>query len=396
MRLAINLILSLGMLAVCVWLVWPDAEGQHTLGNAIDALHLADFWPYLAGYVALLAVTHFCRAWRWNNLLAPLGVRLPHGRLLAISSVGFMAILALPARLGEFVRPALIRKQGEVSASAALGTVAVERIVDGLIISVFVFGAFLSLWSADSPGWMMPVGFASLGIFGAALTFLIFALRRPEATVRWCLRISLIERLAPRIARVLEAKLLEMIRGFGVLHDRRNLAIFGAWSLVYWIANGLSLWVLAQGFHLDLSVMGAFATMGLVAVGITLPNSPGLVGQFQWFTLLGLSLYLGPAAADKHSTLYGTTLAYALILHGLQVIWYLAMGGLAMLSSHISFHDLWSSRKLDPADAPADDGRDASPDLGRDRGDHARGDLGVGGERQDGRVDARAGLSDRG
>ena len=34
------------------------------------------------------------------------------GPLLAISSVGFMAILALPARLGELVRPGLLRKRG--------------------------------------------------------------------------------------------------------------------------------------------------------------------------------------------------------------------------------------------------------------------------------------------
>jgi uncharacterized membrane protein YbhN (UPF0104 family) len=63
------------------------------------------------------------------------------------------------------------------------------------------------------------------------------------------------------------------------------------WSLIYWIANGMGMWVLARGMGLDVSVVGAFATMGIVAVGITLPNTPGLVGQFQWFTALGLSLY---------------------------------------------------------------------------------------------------------
>src|SRR5205823_12500303 len=99
---------------------------------------------YLAAYLALLVILHLCRALRWNYLLAPLGVRIPPGPLLAISSVGFMAILALPARLGEFVRPGLLRKHG-VSASSALGTVAVERIVDGLLISLFVFVAFFSL-----------------------------------------------------------------------------------------------------------------------------------------------------------------------------------------------------------------------------------------------------------
>jgi uncharacterized protein (TIRG00374 family) len=355
MRLAINLALSLGMLALCLWLVWPDAEGSRQLGVAVRALRLADFWPYLVGYLGLLAITHFCRAWRWNNLLAPLGVRLPPGRLLAISSVGFMAILALPARLGELVRPALIRKKGEISASAALGTVAVERIVDGLLISLFVFGAFFALRGPDAPWWMMPTAYAALGAFGAATVFLVFAMRRPEATVRFALRVSLIERLSPRIARVIEAKLLEMIRGFGVLKDPKNLAGFFAWSAVYWIANGLSLWVLARGFHLELSLFGAFATMGLVAVGITLPNSPGLVGQFQWFTLLGLSLYLGAGALDDKTALHAACLAYAITLHGLQVLWYLAMGALGMASSHVSLGEVWRSRKLDEPAVARDD-----------------------------------------
>ena len=355
MRLAINLTLSLAMLALCVWLVWPDAQGRHQLGQVIDSIRIADFWPYLAGYVGLLAVTHFCRAWRWNNLLAPLGVRLPPGRLLAISSVGFMAILALPARLGELVRPALIRKKGEISASAALGTVAVERIVDGLLISLFVFGAFFALRGPDAPWWMMPTGYAALGAFGVATIFLLFALQRPETTVKFALRLSLVDRLAPRAARVLEAKLLDMIRGFGVLKDPKNLGGFLGWSLVYWVANGLSLWILARGFHLQLGMFGAFATMGLVGVGITLPNSPGLVGQFQWFTLLGLSLYLGAGVLDDKTPLHAVALAYALTLHGLQVIWYLAMGALGMASSHVSLGEVWQSRKLDDVAIAGDD-----------------------------------------
>ena len=97
-----------------------------------------------------------------------------------------MAILALPARLGEFVRPGLLRRRG-VSASAALGTVAVERIVDGLLISLFVFCAFFSLRGPDAPGWMMPTAYTALGVFAAALVFLVFAMWRPEKTVRFCL-----------------------------------------------------------------------------------------------------------------------------------------------------------------------------------------------------------------
>ncbi len=348
MKLAINLALSFGMLALCMWLVWPDHGTREQVGHTIDQLRWAEFAPYLLGYIGLLVVVHACRALRWNNLLAPLGARIPAGPLLAISSVGFMAILALPARLGEFVRPGLLRRRG-VSASAALGTVAVERIVDGLVVSLFVFGAFFSLRGPNAPGWMMPTAYAALGVFAAALAFLVAAMRRPAATVKFCLTISLLPKLSPRIALVIEEKLLEMIRGFDVLKDQRNLGVFLVWSLVYWGANGIGLWVLARGFHtmdpnFDLSVVGAFATMGLVAVGITLPNSPGLVGQFQWFTLLGLSLYL-TGAADKSSAVYPTAFAFANLHYGLQVIWYLAMGALGLLTPWVSFADLRAARK---------------------------------------------------
>jgi glycosyltransferase 2 family protein len=342
MKLAINLLLSLGMLALCTWLVWPDPMTRTQLRAALEAIAWADFAPYLAGYIGLLVVVHLTRSLRWRFLLAPLGVRIPNGPLLAISSVGFMAILALPARLGEFVRPGLMRKRG-ISASAALGTVAVERIVDGLLVSLFVFVAFFALRGPDSPGWMMPTAYAALGVFSLALVFLIGALKWPERSVKLWITMSMLPLASPRIAGKIERKLLDMIRGFEVMRDTRNLALFVAWSVVYWACNGLGVYVLARGFGLPLTLVGAFATMGLVAVGITLPNSPGLVGQFQWFTLLGLSLYL-PGAATKGSAIYGISFACANVHYGLQVMWYVAAGALGLATRWVSFHDLWDAR----------------------------------------------------
>ncbi|MBA3457363.1 MAG: flippase-like domain-containing protein [Deltaproteobacteria bacterium] len=343
MKLAINLALSFAMLAFCMWLVWPGPAERIELADAFGRLEWAEFAPYLFAWIGLQIVVHICRSLRWNHLLAPLGVKVPTGPLIAISSVGFMMILALPARLGEFVRPGLLRRRG-ISASAALGTVAVERIVDGLLISLLVFSAFFSLRGPDAPGWMMPTAYAALGLFAMALVFLVFAMWRPEATVRFCLKMSLLPKLAPRIASIIESKMLEMIRGFAVLRDRKNLAAFLVWSLVYWTANGLGVWLLARGFHLPLSLVGGFAVMGLVAVGISLPNSPGLVGQYQWLTLLGLSLYL-TGVMDQSSALHAPALAYAIAQHLMQVVWYVGMGALGIASPWVSFSDLRSARK---------------------------------------------------
>lgn len=357
MKLAINLVLSFGMLALCAWLVWPNHETREQLRLVIENLHFADLWPYLAAYVGLLVVVQLCRSLRWNNLLAPLGVRVPAGPLLAISSVGFMAILALPARLGELVRPGLLRERGDVTASAALGTVAVERVIDGLLVSLFVFGALFSMRGPDAPGWMMPTAYAAIGVFTAALVFLVFAIRRPEATVAFCMKLSLLPKLAPRIARVIESKVLDMVRGFVVLRDRRNMIVFVIWSAVYWTANGLGVYVLARAFDLELSVVGAFATMGVCAVGIMLPNSPGLMGQFQYFTLLGLGLYLGfdprhpETLSPEAYKVYVQAFALANLHYLLQVGWYILCGALGIASPYVSFSDLRWARKAATTDA---------------------------------------------
>ncbi len=346
MKLAINLLLSGAMLALCLWLVWPDAAERIQLTEAVRALHFADYAPWLALYFGLMAVVHVARSVRWNNLLAPLGVKVPLGPLLAMSSVGFMMILALPARLGEFVRPGLLRQKGYTTASAALGTVAVERIVDGLVISLLVFICFFARQGPDAPGWMMPTAYAALGVFAAALVFITFSMWRPQGTVRFCLKMSLLPRFAPRIASAIEAKVLDMIRGFNVLKDGKNMTIFMLWTILYWGTNGIGVWVLAHAFGLELSLVGSFATMGLLGVGISLPNSPGLVGQFQYFTLLGLGIYLGFDPNGKvHPPVYATALTFAIAQHLAQVFWYVAMGAISLATPWVSFHDLRIARK---------------------------------------------------
>ena len=120
--------------------------------------------------------------------------------------------------------------------------------------------------------------------------------------------------------------------------------------------------------------------MGLVGVGISLPNSPGLVGQFQWFTLLGLSLYL-PAATDKTTDIHAQALAYAITQHLLQVGWYVAMGALGIASPWVSFADLRASRKRPPTATEAAAAAGASttcrpPRRRRDRGRQETGPVG--------------------
>jgi hypothetical protein len=115
--------------------------------------------------------------------------------------------------------------------------------------------------------------------------------------------------------------------------------------------------VLARAFQsvnpaFELSLLGAFAVMGIVGVGISLPNSPGLVGQYQALILAGLALYLG-SSVEQDGAMYGLAFGYAMLQHLFQVVWYVGMGALGLASPWVSIHDLRHMRDAAPAPAAA-------------------------------------------
>jgi uncharacterized protein (TIRG00374 family) len=318
-KFALKLVLSLTVGGVCVAYAMHGVDRQAVL----QALHDLPARAIIA-YLGILALTHLFRTWRWEFLLRPLGVSLPLKRLLPISSAGFMAILALPVRLGEFVRPYFLTRERNVRMSAALGTVAVERIIDGLLISILFFGAYLA--SAGDTftrelrvgAWLSIVGFVAL------TTFLALARVWPERTIAFALRITLLERFAPRRAHQLGDKLRALISGFDALADGRNFVIFLVQSIIYWGLNGFGMWWLARQMHLPISLGAAYVTMAFTGVILTLPNSPGLVGQFHAAIKMGLLAYLPASVVNARG------MAYAIVLHGVQTAWYVGMGLLSL------------------------------------------------------------------
>jgi uncharacterized protein (TIRG00374 family) len=316
--LLLKLVLSLGVGAICVVYAMKGMD-RRAVADGLRALPASA----IVSYLAVLAVAHLLRSWRWGYLLRPLGVKLPLRRLLLIGSVGFMAILALPVRLGEFVRPYFVTRERGVRMSAALGTVAVERIIDGLLISIVFFVSYLcSAGGRFTPelrlgAWVSLLGFLFL------TAFLAFARVWTEQTIAFVLRVSLVQRFAPQRAHHLADKLRALISGFDVLADRRNFGIFLGQSVLYWSAGGFGMWILARQMGLPISLAASYTAMAFTGVVLSLPNSPGLVGQYHAAIKMALMAYLPASVVNARG------MAYAIVLHGVQTIWYVALGLLA-------------------------------------------------------------------
>ena len=219
-------------------------------------------WWTLGGYVAIWCVVHFLRSARWHFLLEPIA-KVPMRRVLSVSFLGFAAIALLPLRTGEAVRPLLIRRRDELSGWAATGTIAAERILDGLVLSLMLL-AGLSLSTPlsplpdhignlpISPALVPRAAYLALSVFGLAFTVMgIFYVKRD-----WARRTTeqVIGIVSPRLATWLADRVENVAEGLRFLPNVRYSAPFVAMTVAYWVVNAagtlaarLGLWL--RRFH---------------------------------------------------------------------------------------------------------------------------------------------------
>jgi hypothetical protein len=269
-------------------------------------------WWTIPAYLVLYSGVHVLRGARWKWLLDPI-CPLPMRRILAVSFVGFAAIMLLPLRTGEAVRPVLIRQRGKLSGWAATGTIAAERILDGLFLSLMLLaGLALSTPLSPlperigdlpvSPAVVPHAAYAALLVFAVAFALMgVFYARRA-----WARRMTarVVGAVSPGFADWLAHRVEHVADGLRFLPDLRSTAPFVAMTAVYWLLNSAGVWLVAWGSGFDtFSYTEACVTTGVVALGILVPSGPGFFGAYQLAFYAALAVFyppemvIGPGAA---------------------------------------------------------------------------------------------------
>ncbi|MBM4362346.1 MAG: flippase-like domain-containing protein [Deltaproteobacteria bacterium] len=325
-RRALQLAASLLVAGSAVWLLRAAALPIAPPAESFSRVR----WWTVAGYLVLWSGVHVLRALRWRWLLDPLA-NVPLRRVLAASFVGFAAIALLPLRTGEAVRPLLVRTR-ELSGWAATGTIAAERIIDGLFLSgMLLAGLFASRPLDPLPDHIgdLPISaavvptaaYAALALF--AVAFLLMGLFYARRDVARSLTERVVGLVSPALARWLAARVEHVASGLGFLPNFAVTSRFVALTAVYWLVNSAASWLVGWGAGIDgFSYAEACVTTGVVALGILTPNAPGFFGAYQFSFYAALAVYyprdvvVGPGAALVllvYASQMGITLAFALL-----------------------------------------------------------------------------------
>lgn len=336
-KIGTKLVLSLGLGALFAWLA---SRGGVPLVPSAEAFGQVKWWT-VGGYALSVLFTHTVRATRWRHLIAPVK-KIDLKEVVLLNWIGFFAIFALPLRLGEMARPALTKLRHDIGVSEGVGTVAVERVLDGLVTSFAVaFGLFaIPLLETEDPiARALPFyGYLSLAVFGSAFAALAVFLAARGWAVRMTERI--IGLVSPGLASVLANKVDGLADGLRSLTNPKLTLAFVFESLIYWGSNAAGMWLLAWGCGLPIGFGHAVGIMGILAIGILLPTGPGLFGNFQLAISTALKLYVATELVVSAGSVY------IFLLYAVQAVILVSAGVIPLLALDIGFGDLLGAKQL--------------------------------------------------
>lgn len=289
-------VVGLAITVLALWYVLRDVS----FGEVVTQIGRGDFL-LLGAAVFVATFGFFIRALRWKVLLTPVKPDTTLRSRFAGVSIGFMANNVLPARVGEFARAYAFSRLEPVTASAAFGTLVVERFMDGVVLLLFLLVPVLTpgfpSTGALSGGQGATVLQGAVGLVVVALVALIAMAVMPRLILRTARAGA---RFLPhRAAQRLLSSLESFLDSLSIMRSPRLLFLGFAWSFAFWTWHGVSFWLGMLAFGIDTGFVSAIFTEAVVGFGVAVPSAPGFFGTFHVAANFALSGVYGVAETES-------------------------------------------------------------------------------------------------
>ena len=302
--------LSIGV--VIFGLVYRSQSAAYAAQCAIDGIPAADCslfdklagdlrevrWRYLLALLAIFMLSNLFRAWRWQQLVEPLGRRVRFGNALWTLMIGYLANLGLP-RMGEVVRAGLLGRYERVPVEKVMGTVVIDRLLDVVCLLIAIAFAFFSQWET--------LGTAVLNLRGDApdsgqgpwrpILIIVGALVLAAGGLYAVFRILGHTTLVRRVVRLAQG----FADGLRSVARVRNVPLLVFNTVGIWACYFAMAYVPFWSFPAteNLGVDAALTVFVFSALGIVIP-APGGMGSYHFMVIQALALY-GIAGDDALS-----------------------------------------------------------------------------------------------
>ena len=274
---------------------------------------------WIAPSLGVVLIAFVLRVIRWQIILAS-NIKIGFWYAFHLLMISFMINSILPGRVGEFARPAILKKKDQIPFTTGLATVLAERVFDmGLLILFFLLvlnsvnidpdfdmaygGYHLSRKTLE----MIGRGMVRLGIL-LIVGILLISIGPTRTIIQRIIdqipsfffftgdlfRQKIRTRLAEPLVRITE----NIASGFALLKSPPKVLLCLGLSFFIWSLSALSFYIIMFGSPgLKLSFLEMAAVLIITCFFIALPSVPGFWGIWEAGGVFALSLF-GVGAKD--------------------------------------------------------------------------------------------------
>lgn len=304
------LIFAIG--GIFLYFVFKDIEWKYLL----EKIQQANYY-YIGLGMLISIVSHYLRALRAVQLYLPIGFTVQTKNSFYAVLIGYMMNYIIP-RAGEVSRCAVLAKTNHMPIEKSLGTVVTERLVDLLMLAlIIVFVFFLRF---DLLFGYVQENFGSGNSSNSGLFQLVVLLLAAIVIyVLWLNRKMLIKH-------TLFNRIIGVVKGFseGLLSIKnvKSPLLFIILSAGIWVCYILMMYFCLFGMEstAQLNFTECLVVFAMGTIGVVIP-APGAGAGTYHFAVMTALTWFGVPKDDG--------IAYATIVHGLQMIILLALGAVA-------------------------------------------------------------------
>ncbi|MCB1192966.1 MAG: flippase-like domain-containing protein [Leptospiraceae bacterium] len=241
---------------------------------------------YLVFIIITIVIIYFLRSFRLKYIINTLSPNLSFIQSLSYNCVGYFFILLLPMRLGELIIPYLIKKDGFLSISSALSMIAVERLID-LIVLVSLL--FFIVFNYVMPDWLLKSGVFLSGIL--LLGCIFFIIMYKHSHYAWKLLLPIMNLFPEPLHLKIKNILKGFKEGFSIFSSPVRVTFTVFISYVVWFLSATCVYFIFKFINLDLDYLTAISVMVINVIGVSIPAGPAMIGNFQYSIIVALGLF---------------------------------------------------------------------------------------------------------
>ena len=288
-----------------------------------QVLRQADLWFLLAGSCATL-LWLVIRGFVWRTLLQN---KASYRDCFLTINEGYLLNNILPFRLGEIARAFLMSRKASLDFWQVIPSILIERALDlaiaaGLFLCTLPFAMGVS-WAKQAALVIGIVVIVSLGV-------IYFLARNREHVLAWVDRMGerylVVKKLAGR-------RVIAFFDGLAILTDGRLFLKALGWEGLNWLVGILQYYLFLRAFFPHPNLLWVIFAVGVGALGIALPSSPGALGVYEAALVGALAVFGLEVSA---------TIAFALSMHIISYLLTGLIGGYGLYKDGESLYSMYN------------------------------------------------------